>query len=66
MGKGDKRAVKVMNPGPLGFIFFVAFIGATVYFVDQSHGFWGFILALLKACVWPAYVVYHALVLLHA
>jgi len=58
--------VKVVNQGPLGFVFFIAWIGSIVYFVHMSHGFWGFILALLKSIVWPAYVVYHALVLLHA
>jgi hypothetical protein len=59
--------VKIINQhGPTGFIFFVAWVGAVVYFVQQSHGFWGFILAVLKACVWPAFVVYHALLLMHS
>ncbi|HTJ73172.1 MAG TPA: hypothetical protein VL481_01095 [Verrucomicrobiae bacterium] len=52
--------------GPSGFIFFVAFIGAAVYFVQQSAGFWGFILAILKAAVWPAFVMFHVLHLLGA
>lgn len=64
--KNDKMPVKIINQGPGGFIFFVAFIGAAVYFVQQSSGFWGFILAILKAMVWPAYVVFHALQLLGA
>ncbi len=63
----NEKTVRVMNDhGPSGFIFFVAFIGATVYFVQQSSGFWGFILAILKAIVWPAFVVFHALHLLGA
>lgn len=50
-----------------GFPAFVAFIGAAVYFVQQTNGaFWAVILALLKACVWPAFVVYHVLKLLGA
>jgi len=64
MSKADK--VKVVNQGPAGFVFFVAWIGAIVYFVGQVDGFWNIILAFLKACVWPAYVLYHVLVLLHA
>jgi hypothetical protein len=64
MAHTDKTKV-VTTDGPLGFVFFVAFIGATVYFVNQSHGFWGFIVAILKACVWPAYVVYEVLKALH-
>lgn len=53
---------KVVNDhGPLGFVLFVAYIGAVVYFFQQNETFWGFILALLRAAVWPAYVLYHAL-----
>jgi len=52
--------------GPAGCMFFIAYIGAAVYFVQQSAGFWGFILALLKAVVWPAFVLYHVLQALHA
>jgi hypothetical protein len=66
MTKND-RSVKVINEhGPMGFIFFVAFIGAAVYFVQQSTDFWTFILAILKAIVWPAFVLYHVLQMLHA
>ena len=66
MGKGTGKASRVVyNNGPLGFVFFVAFIGAAVYFVQQSHGFWGFVLAVLKALVWPAFVVYHGLDLMN-
>lgn len=63
----NEKTVRVMNDhGPSGFIFFVAFIGAAVYFVQQSAGFWGFILAILKAMVWPAFVMFHVLHLLGA
>jgi hypothetical protein len=59
------QKVKVVNQGSvLGGSYFVTFIGAAVYFVQQSNGFWGFILALLKACVWPAFAVHRALELL--
>lgn len=48
-----------------GFFFFIAYIGAAVYFVSTSDGtFWGVIWGLLEAIVWPAFVVYHVLVLL--
>jgi len=60
-------SVKVINDhGPMGFVFFVAFVGAAVYFVQQSEGFWGFILAILKAIVWPGFAIYHVLKLLGA
>jgi hypothetical protein len=66
MTKNDKTVRVINDHGPSGFIFFVAFVGAAVYFVHQSAGFWGFILAILKAMVWPAFVMFHVLQLLGA
>jgi hypothetical protein len=42
-------------------IYFLGFIGAAVYYLHVSYGFWPSIVALLKALVWPAYLVYHLL-----
>ena len=57
------KTVKVINEngGTVGFTFFLAWVGALVYFVQQSEGLWEFIVAILKACVWPAYVLYEVL-----
>jgi hypothetical protein len=63
--KSDAQKVKVVNKaGPLGFVFFTAWIGALVYFVQNSIGFWGFVLAVLKSMVWPAFVLHAVLKLL--
>jgi hypothetical protein len=59
-----KESVKVINRGGFGGAYFCAMIGAAVYFVQHSVGFWGFILALLKALVWPAYLIHTAFKLL--
>lgn len=65
MAKSDNSLVKITHEhGPTGFVFFVAYIGAVVYFFQQQPDFWGFVLALLKAMVWPGFVVYHGLQLL--
>ena len=65
MGKDNR--VKIVNKGgPAGFVFFAAWVGALVYFVGRVDGFWNIILAFLKACVWPAFAIYHILLLLHA
>jgi len=63
MSHYDNRTVKVIDrAGPTGFIFFLAYIGAAIYFIQQSSGgFWAVILALLQAAVWPVYVMYHVL-----
>jgi hypothetical protein len=47
--------------GPTGWVLFTAWVGALVYFVNQAQGFWEVILAFLKACVWPAYLLYEVL-----
>lgn len=53
-----EKTIKVVNKGgPAGGIYFLAFIGAAIYFVSISEGFWGFIWAVLKAMVWPAFLV---------
>lgn len=51
-------ASKVKTDGTAGFAYFIAFIGAAVYFIGQATGFWMGVLGFLKAMVWPAFVVY--------
>jgi len=57
---GKKQKVEVIN-NPWGFVLFMAYAGAVVYFVDRNDGFWGFLLAFIQAALWPAYIVYEAL-----
>lgn len=62
----NEKTVKVINQhGPSGFVFFMAYIGAVVYFVQNSSGFFGFVWAFFKAIVWPALLVHHGLQALH-
>jgi hypothetical protein len=51
----------VHNHGMLGGAYFVTIVGAAVYFIQQSTSFWGGVFGILKACVWPAFVVYKVL-----
>ena len=65
MAKNETNIVKVVkSESQLGWVMFTAYIGAAIHFYGQDPTFWGFILALLKAAVWPAFVVYEALGLL--
>jgi len=41
-----------------GCFYFLGIIGSAVYFIYNTSGFWGVILALLKALVWPAFLIY--------
>ena len=52
---------KVVMKGGAGGAYFLAMIGAAVYYLHTSYGFWGSVAALAKAVVWPAFLVYHLL-----
>ncbi len=59
------KTIKVMNKGgACGGVYFLTVIGAAVYWAQLSTGFGEFILALLKAMVWPAFVMHRVLELL--
>lgn len=62
----SKERIKIIKEsGPLGFVFFTAWIGALIYFVQQSNGFSEFLIAVLQSIVWPAYVLYAVLEVLN-
>lgn len=41
-----------------GWIYCLGIVGAFVYFLQGVSGFWPVVLALLKAFIWPAFMVY--------
>ena len=47
--------------GSAGGFYFMGFVGAAIYYVSHSHSFWDGALGLLKAFVWPGFLVYEAL-----
>ena len=61
MGKNDAFIKVVNEKGPSGWLAFMAYIGAAVYFYQLDPGFWGFFLALIKAIFWPAFVIYEVM-----
>jgi hypothetical protein len=53
-----KEKVKAMEKsGPAGGMWFAGFIGSAIYFVGNVDGFWNVIVALLKAMVWPVFLI---------
>ena len=49
-----------------GLFALMLYVGAAIYFISHSDGsFWGVILGLLQALVWPVYVIFHVLQALH-
>lgn len=47
-----------MHGGAGGGVYGLGMIGAAVYFIQQSVGFWAGAVGILKAIVWPAFLVY--------
>lgn len=44
-----------------GAVYGIGMIGAAVYYISVASTFWMGVLGFLKACVWPAFLVYEAL-----
>jgi hypothetical protein len=44
-----------------GAVYFFGLVGAMVYYIQAADGFWHGVLGVLKAFVWPAFVVYDLL-----
>jgi hypothetical protein len=42
-------------------VYGLGFIGAAVYFIQQASSFWGGVVGVLKAFIWPALLAYHLL-----
>jgi hypothetical protein len=42
-------------------VYGLGLVGALVYYIGHAHGFWGVVLGILKALVWPAFIVYDLL-----
>lgn len=54
-------AQKIHESGPAGAVYGLGFIGAIIYFIGHAASFWGGVLGILKAIVWPAFLVYELL-----
>lgn len=59
----DERSRRSSSPSPSpcgGAIYGLGLIGALVWFWKQADGFGEHLVAVLKALVWPAFLVYRA------
>ncbi|MFH1591117.1 MAG: hypothetical protein ABIC95_04265 [archaeon] len=67
--KTKKKFDKCKMPGCSGTggcSYFLGFIGALVYYIGTAEGFWIGVLGVLKAIVWPAFLVFELLKFLGA
>jgi hypothetical protein len=60
-GKEDKDKCHCHHFCKGGGVYFLGFVGAAVYYLQQSTTFWDGVIGLLKALVWPAFLVYKLL-----
>ena len=44
-----------------GAVYGLGLIGAAVYYITTATGFWNGVLGILKAFVWPAFLVFELL-----
>ena len=56
-----KNCCKGDNTSCGGCAYFLGFLGAAVYYISAATGFWMGVLGVLKALVWPAFIVYKLL-----
>lgn len=47
-------------------LYFFGFIGAVIYYISTASTFWIGVIGVLKAMVWPAFLVFEALKFLGA
>lgn len=57
----DKVKCNCYGSSSGGAVYGLGFLGAAVYYVSTATGFWIGVLGVLKALVWPAFLVYEVL-----
>lgn len=57
---------EVQNNPQCSAVYALGLIGAAVYYISAATGFWWGVLGLLKAFVWPAFLIYESLKFLGA
>ncbi len=48
-----------------GAVYCLGMIGVAVYYIQQVSGFWPVVVAILKALVWPAFLLHKVFSMLH-
>jgi len=51
---------EMQGSAPSGAVYGLGLIGAAIYFIMHAVGFWAGVLGVLKAIVWPAFLVFEA------
>ena len=65
MDNGQRRRTSGGSTGGGDAVYALGLIGALVWYWQQAQGFGEHVLGVLKALVWPAFLVFDALKALH-
>jgi hypothetical protein len=57
---------KIKHHSRCGGFYGLGFLGAATYYISTASGFWMGVLGILKAAVWPAFLVFELLKFLGA
>ena len=57
----NKKCKSVADCCKGGGTYFLGFIGAAIYYISNSTGFWNGVWGLIKALLWPGFLVYEIL-----
>ncbi|MBK9196136.1 MAG: hypothetical protein IPO17_14415 [Flavobacteriales bacterium] len=52
---------EIQQHAPSSAVYGLGFIGALICYISHATGFWVGVVGVLKALVWPAFLVYEAL-----
>lgn len=61
MAKEDKCKCRCWHGKYGGGIYGLGFLGAVIYYISTATSFWNGVLGILKAVVWPAFLVFELL-----
>lgn len=60
-----KKEYGKMNAcGPSGAVYGLGLVGAAIYYIQHATTFWAGVIGILKALVWPAFLIYKVFELL--
>lgn len=59
--KEKGKSSNASSHGTSGALYFVGFVGSTIYWMQAAVGFGAVVTGFLKSLVWPAYIVYKLL-----
>ncbi len=54
-----KKSKDCKNQPQCGAFYGLGLIGALIYYITTATSFWGGVFGVLKAIVWPAFLVFH-------